>query len=218
MAVGGAVALSQPRQGRVRHPWLALGPTHFAESVTPVFSPVRGIAGGHKLSQRGFTYIYVLLLIALIGAGLAMVGTVWRTEVKRAKEAELLFIGHEFRQALASFHSRTPGGEKRYPKSLEDLLLDPRFPQSVRHLRRIYRDPMTGQTEWGLARTANGDIAGIYSLSTEKPMKVGGFTAEDEAFKGTDSYDQWVFAPAGALAEVRQEGEANLVSSQNGTN
>jgi type II secretory pathway pseudopilin PulG len=166
------------------------------------------------ISQRGFTYIYVLLLIALIGAGLAMAGMVWRTEVKRAKEVELLFIGHEFRQALASFHSQTPGGEKRYPQSLEDLLLDPRFAQSVRHLRRIYRDPMTGQTEWGLARNANGDIVGIHSLSTEKPMKVGGFTAEDEALKGMDRYNQWVFAPAGALAGAGQEGETNLVSSQ----
>lgn len=166
------------------------------------------------ISHRGFTYLYVLFLVALIGAQLALVGTIWHTKVKREKEAELLFIGHEFRRAIASFHTRTPGSEKRYPRSLEDLVLDPRFPQTVRHLRRIYRDPMTGKYEWGLQRNENGDIVGMYSLSTEKPLKIGGFRREDEAFTGMVRYDQWVFTPMGALAESGGIDEANASTSK----
>lgn len=192
---------------------IKLGSTLLSRQQTQaVFNQPLAVGRETTISQRGFTYIYALFLVALMSTGLAIAGTVWRIEVKRAKEAELLFIGHEFRQALASFYSKTPGGEKRYPKSLEDLLLDPRFPRSVRHLRRIYRDPMTGETVWGLTRNANGEIVGIHSLSTEKPMKVGGFKAEDVAFKGADGYSQWVFAPAGALPRAEQYGKANLVS------
>jgi len=35
---------------------------------------------------------------------------------------------------------------------LEELLEDPRFPNTVRHLRKPFADPMTGQAEWGLAK------------------------------------------------------------------
>jgi len=209
------------RTGRARSTLTikALGRMHFAGRVAPVFGQPREIGRGHVISERGFTYIYVLFLIALIGVQLALVGTIWHTKVKREKEAELLFIGHEFRRAIASFHTRTPGSEKRYPRSLEDLLLDPRFPQTVRHLRRIYRDPMTGKYDWGLQHNENGDIVGMYSLSTEKPMKIGGFRREDEAFTGMVRYDQWVFTPMGALAETGGIDEANASTgkSEGGT-
>ncbi|MCL5061183.1 MAG: type II secretion system GspH family protein, partial [Candidatus Thermoplasmatota archaeon] len=56
-----------------------------------------------KASQSGFAYLFALMLIALIGMGLAAAGTLWRTDSRRAREAELLFVGDQYRQAIRSY-------------------------------------------------------------------------------------------------------------------
>ena len=45
-----------------------------------------------RTAHRGFTYIGLLIFIALLGIGLAMTGQIWHTSVQREKEAELLFV------------------------------------------------------------------------------------------------------------------------------
>ena len=79
---------------------------------------------------------------------------------QREKERELLFIGNQFRQAIERYYERSPGELKKYPASLEELLKDNRFVTTQRHLRRIYRDPMTGNTEWGMVNAPEGGIMG----------------------------------------------------------
>ena len=143
--------------------------------------------------EEGFTYLGVLLLVALLGAALAGTATVWHTMNRREKERELLFIGQQFRQAIGSYYRQSPGGKGEYPGTLEDLLLDKRQAGVVRHLRRIWRDPMTGSTEWGLVRDASGRIMGVYSLSTEAPLKTANFDAADRAFEGQNRYTDWKF-------------------------
>jgi type II secretory pathway pseudopilin PulG len=100
--------------------------------------------------QAGFTYVAVLILLAVLSAGLAGVGTMWHTQAQREREEELLFIGEQFRTALRSYVQGSPAGAKRFPNSLEELLQDRRQPTTVRHLRRIFVDPMTRRAEWGV--------------------------------------------------------------------
>lgn len=142
---------------------------------------------------HGFSYIGLLLLIAIAGVGMAAVGQVWHTEVKRENERELLFVGEQFRQAIASYYQSSIGDSKQYPASLEDLLLDHRLPVPRHHLRKIYRDPFTGSTEWGLIKL-QGRITGVYSLSAGKPLKRTGFPAEYEGFADAASYKDWRFS------------------------
>ncbi len=137
----------------------------------------------------------LLFLLAGLGTGMAALGKVWSTAVQREKEAELLFIGAQFSRALESYHRLSPGPEKSYPQTLEALVLDPRFPNTVRHLRRIYTDPMTGAPEWGLIRDAQGGIIGVHSLSGGVPLKVSGFTPSQEGFAEAASYRDWIFRP-----------------------
>ncbi|MBB3176031.1 type II secretion system protein [Variovorax sp. Sphag1AA] len=54
--------------------------------------------------QLGFTYIWVLLLVALMGVGLTVAAELQTTAIRRDKERELLAIGGQFRTALASYH------------------------------------------------------------------------------------------------------------------
>lgn len=145
-----------------------------------------------RQGERGFSYIGLLLLIAIIGAGLAVVGEVWHTEAKREKELELLFIGGQFKQAIDSYVHSSPGDANQYPARLEDLLLDNRFPLARHHLRKIYADPFTGTTDWGLVKQ-RGRITGVYSRSADKPLKRKGFPAEYDSFTDAGSYKDWVF-------------------------
>ncbi|HYD82009.1 MAG TPA: type II secretion system protein [Paucimonas sp.] len=145
--------------------------------------------------QRGFTYLGLLILIAVIGVSAAATLQVGAVLQRRAAEDELLAIGEEFRNALISYATATPAGQKRYPNSLEDLLRDPRYPGVRRHLRHIYPDPLTGKEEWGMVRAADGSgIVGFYSLCEGRPIKIGNFAPPFHEFEGKALYRDWLFA------------------------
>ena len=141
----------------------------------------------------GYTYVAVLLAVALIGVGLAAAGEVWRHVAQREKEQELLFVGNQFRRAIASYYERTPASVKRYPAKLEDLLQDPRFPGTQRHLRKIYPDPMSGKPVWGLIPAPDGGIMGVHSLSDARTIKSSSFLMRDRSLEGTSRYSEWRF-------------------------
>src|SRR5437868_7329090 len=142
------------------------------------------------MRSRGFTYLTVLFIVALLGIGLALVGEVWDTAAKREKEAELLFIGNEYRKAITRYYL---AGKNQYPRSLEDLQKDPRQPGTVRYLRRAYPDPFSGKAEWGIVKAPDGGIAGVHSLSDQKPLKIGNFRLRDAGFESAQTYADWKF-------------------------
>jgi type II secretory pathway pseudopilin PulG len=145
---------------------------------------------------QGFTYLTVLFMVAIMAGGLALVGEVWSTSNAREREVELLHVGNEYRKAIERYYLLGP--QRQYPKSLADLLKDPRQPGTVRYLRKLYPDPITGKEEWGLVKSADGGFAGVYSLSEASPLKSAGFALRDAAFEGKSKYSDWqfVFAPA----------------------
>ena len=102
--------------------------------------------------QQGFGYLLVLLLVVLMGIGLGVAGTLWKTESQRVKENELLFVGEAYRQAIRNYYA-APGPVKQYPKSLEDLLLDTRQTQLTRYLRKLYPDPIPVKQNGGSSGT-----------------------------------------------------------------
>jgi type II secretory pathway pseudopilin PulG len=147
---------------------------------------------GNK-NQRGFTYLWVLATMVLIGISAVVVAELQVTVSRRSDEEQLLFIGQEFRAAIASYHQATPSGiTHEYPTSLEQLIKDQRFATPKRHLRRIYIDPMTRHAEWGLLKQA-GRIVGVHSLSDVRPLKQRNFEMENTAFENREKYSEWVF-------------------------
>jgi len=145
--------------------------------------------------QGGFTLLGLLFLVAGLGVAMAALGTVWHSAAQREKERDLLFVGDQYRRAIESFWSvpLPEGTPRRLPKHFAELLLDPRFPNTVRHLRRLYRDPMTGGAEWGLLKGPDGGIAGVVSLSDGKPFKRANFPSAYARFEDAQSYRDWVF-------------------------
>lgn len=160
-------------------------------------SRVGMLRSGRKASgQRGFSLLSLLILIAILGivsASSVQVGTLLQ---RRAAEQELLFIGMEFQRALAAYAAASPAGAPRGPMSLDDLIRDPRFPGVRRHLRRVYVDPMTATTNWGLVRDPDGRIVAVHSRSEQQPIKQGGFEPELQHFADRNRYSQWMFGAA----------------------
>lgn len=153
---------------------------------------------------EGFTYLGVLVLVAIMGFGLAAFGELHSHAAQRDKEQELLFVGAQFRDAIASYYNKSPGA-KAYPKKLEDLVEDKRFPMPQHHLRRIYRDPMTDSVDWGVVEAPGGSgIMGVHSRSEEAPIKTGNFAASEAAFEGAENYRKWtfVYSPSGPPSNV----------------
>ena len=157
-------------------------------------------------SQRGATYLALLFFVAIMGLVLSVGGVVWSTTSQRDKERELLFVGNQFRMAIGSYYLATPGSVKRYPATFADLLIDNRQAGTVRHLRRMFVDPMTATKEWGVVRAPDGGIEGVYSLSTAVPIKTGGFLLRDGSFAGAVDFAGWRFVYIPAVVPVRATG------------
>ncbi len=117
----------------------------------------------HCGNARGFAYLVVMILVAGVGISMAKVLDGWHDSAQRLKEKQLLFAGRQIRQALIRYYEESPAQAAKFPLSLADLLRDPRQPGTVRHLREIYRDPMTNKSEWGLVKSTGGEIVGVYS-------------------------------------------------------
>ena len=138
----------------------------------------------------GFTYLTALFMIAIMSAGLGLLGEMWETASMREKEAELLYIGNQYRLAIQRYYL---SGPQQFPRTFQDLVKDPRSPAPRRHLRQLYRDPITGSAEWGIVKGPDGGIMGVYSPSEEKPLKVTNFRLRDRDFENAPKYSDWKF-------------------------
>jgi type II secretory pathway pseudopilin PulG len=140
-------------------------------------------------SQQGFTLVGALILIAFMGAGLAAFGGIASHTAQREKEAELLFRGNQYRQAIEAYYRK----ERKYPRALAELVEDKRYPTPARHLRKLYPDPISGNTEWGLVEAPGGGIMGVHSKSEAQPIKSGGFRLANKTFEDARRYADWQF-------------------------
>jgi hypothetical protein len=143
---------------------------------------------------RGVVLLAFLLALALAGLGALAAADVWSVTRQREREQELLFVGHQYRAAIRDFYlGGPPGAGRALPTSLAMLLDDERYPVPVHHLRRLYPDPITGSTDWGLLMVGDR-IMGVYSKSDAPPLKQKGFALIDSSFEDKSSYRDWVFA------------------------
>ena len=179
-------------------------------------------SGKHtNCKQAGFTYLLVLGFVFALLLSLTIATENIATTIQREREAELLFVGQQYRNAIASYYQKSPNGIKQLPLKLEDLLEDKRSLSVQHHLRKLYRDPITETEEWGLVRDGQGQITGVYSLSQDTPM----LTQEDTRFAldvsadgDAKTYSSWkfVFSPnnANSLASPPQDGEPSAQTLQ----
>lgn len=162
-------------------------------NITRIFPKIPSPLGGEGVGEgkSGFTYLTMIFSIAIIGIGLSIIGTSWKTAKKIEKEQEHLFRGKKIVDAIAAYYNGFPG-QQAFPARLEDLLKDPRYPTIKRYLRKLYKDPITN-SDWILILDANQRIRGVKSKSEEEPLKKANFSDEFKGFEGKMKYSEWVF-------------------------
>ena len=134
---------------------------------------------------RGFTLIELLVVVAIVAILASAARPLSELNVKRAKELELRRALREIREGLVEYKQASEDGRiergaasSGYPPSLEALVKgmpDRRNPkaQPMYFLRRIPRDPMTADGQWGLRSYASppdepsegDDVFDVYSQS-----------------------------------------------------
>ena len=135
----------------------------------------------------GFTFVELIVAIALIAILTGAVIPVARTAIRREKERELRDRLHEIRDAIDRYKDAADRGafqikldSQGYPPDLETLAKDIDVQgKKIRFLRSIPVDPMTKSTDWGL-RSMQDDpdstswggqsVFNVYSKSTDTAL------------------------------------------------
>jgi general secretion pathway protein G len=112
-------------------------------------------------SRSGFTLIELIVAftIMLILTGMAV--PLARVKVRREKERELRYALREIRSAIDRYKDAADRGvlgpqkleSEGYPPDLQTMVdgvkMQGAVDKKIRFLRRIPRDPLTGQSDWG---------------------------------------------------------------------
>ncbi len=152
------------------------------------------------MKKNGYTLLILMFALFVMSLGLLIAVPVWQTQLQREKEEELIFRGKQYVEAIRLYQTKKPA---TFPKSLDELLKE-------KCIRKLYKDPMTGQGEWdvilpysgvstrkttspqkvlvvphGVLRSVeNPQIIGIVSSSKRKSVKI---------YMEQDSYEKWLF-------------------------
>lgn len=106
-----------------------------------------------RSSDSGYAMAALLVALSVMAILFGMALPAWRTFVQREREAELIFRGEQYAQAIGLFSRRTGG----FPASFDAL-------RDGRYIRKLYKDPMT-----------NGDFQPVYlgQIATATPVIPG---------------------------------------------
>lgn len=160
--------------------------------------------------SQGFSYLWILFIVFLMGIFSMLTSSLYQIQQQRENEKILIQQGHEFRRAIESYyHLSNQTGIEGYPNSLEQLIKDDRYPNTVRHLRKIYIDPMTGQSDWVLVKIGN-KVIGVHSSSNKKTLKKTNFLPEDATLENKNTYNEWIFSyPSNITTKLDDRNDLN---------
>ena len=140
-------------------------------------------------NEQGFSLTELIAVVIILGVLASAVIPMTKVTVTRAKEIELRRALREIRQAI-DLHKKMADEEKieidasdsGFPESLEILIegVELRDQDRVfKFLRRLPKDPFTGEREWGMRGSEQEpdeygwdgeDVFDVYSLSEARAM------------------------------------------------
>ena len=122
-------------------------------------------------SQQGFTYLGVLLAMALLGIALMGVSEIWVKTKQRQQMVQLGWVMEQYRRAIESYYYSNTGAVHFYPKDIKSLLRDDRHLGIKRHLREAYKNPFTHSIDWVFIAAPDGGIMGIQASNIPDGVK-----------------------------------------------
>src|SRR5882672_5480242 len=101
--------------------------------------------------QSGYVLLAVLLAMTLMLIVLTIEAPRIAQQIKREREEELVHRGKDYATAIKRFVHKNGG---QYPLSVEQL----ENTNHVRFLRKKYKDPMTGESDWKMVHAGEAEI------------------------------------------------------------
>jgi len=129
---------------------------------------------GRRHSEKGYTLLYLILMMALIALAMAAAAPRLATEIKRDREDEMIHRGVQYARAIQKFYKKFG----RYPTTLKQL----ENTNNIRFIRRLYKDPMTKDGSWKLVHVGDiqfGQTGGLGSLPASQ-MGQGGLSGSPD--------------------------------------
>lgn len=143
-------------------------------------------------NDSGFSVLWMMVIIFLLTFIIGHWAQNYMKIQQREKEVELLRIGLIYREAIQKYYTNSPIGISSYPEHLSDLVLDPRVTDRVvRYIRKVEKDPLTGQ-DFILIKNKNNQIIGLHSPSNIKPLQQE-FASEFSFLNRKEAYTDWKF-------------------------
>jgi type II secretory pathway pseudopilin PulG len=102
-------------------------------------------------AQSGYVLLAVLLAMTIMLIALSVEAPRIAQQIKRQKEEELVNRGKDYATAVKRFVHKNGG---RFPLSIEQL----EDTNHVRFLRKRYKDPMTGESDWRLVHFGEAQV------------------------------------------------------------
>jgi type II secretory pathway pseudopilin PulG len=127
--------------------------------------------GYSQQAQKGYVLLAVMLLITLMMVAMSVELPRIAQQVQRQKEEELVNRGMDYARAVKRFYHKS----NTYPSSIEQL----KDTNHIRFLRKEYKDPITGESEWKLVHMNEAEIkipqgTGVQGLQGSNPGLAGG--------------------------------------------
>lgn len=122
---------------------------------------------GSRKGRGGYTLVALLVGITVASILIASVLPLASAQAQREREAELIFRGLQYAEGIRVFRRRFG----RYPTSLKEML-----EVKPRSIRKVWKDPMTKDGEWGIISVAGtpvtaggGPASGLTPRATPTP-------------------------------------------------
>ena len=162
-------------------------------------------------TPRGYALVALIVIVAVMNVLVAASLPYWSKVIQRDKEAELIFRGLQYAEAIRVFQLRF----NRLPNTLDELI-----EVNPRSIRQLWADPMTDDGQWEPIRGQVGQAAGGQARQVAGGTAPGGrsrrradgrdsggrqtigpiigvrSTSEEEAmrsFMGGSTYSKWQF-------------------------
>ena len=174
--------------------------------------PNRGANGGR---EAGYTMVMFVMVIAIMSIAMGVAVQTAEFQMKREREAELIFRGQQYIEAIRLF--KTKYG--RYPMKLKEL-----YEAKPRVIRKTWKDPITDSENWGIiflgqegqrrgqqGRQLAGPGAGgrqrgrgVRAIGTQTPFD-GGQTSDTGATGGQSEIDPVTGLPRSSFGQAGAE-------------
>ena len=101
--------------------------------------------------ESGYVLLALMLAVTLILVAMSIELPRIAQQIKREREEELVHRGKDYATAVKRFVHKNGG---RYPLSVEQL----EDTNHIRFLRKRYKDPMTGESDWKMVHAGEAQI------------------------------------------------------------